>query len=134
MTSCENRGVHVVVIRGSMLGRLLAVLVLVVGIIGMHHVVATGCAFVTGSHSSTHGQELVSSNSLAEAVTDVASAEPVDVAGTVCVAIIVLWILAAPLRRRLFAVRDSVGEAAPAESFAPLARPPDLHLLSISRT
>lgn len=134
MTSCENRGVHVVVIRGSMLGRLLAVLVLVVGIIGMHHVVATGCAMVTGSHSSTHGQELVSSNFIAETVTDVASAAPVDIAGAVCVAIIVFWILAAPLRRRLFAVRDSVGEAAPAESFAPLARPPDLHLLSISRT
>lgn len=134
MPSCENRGVHVVAIRGSMFGRLLAVLVLVVGIIGMHHVVATGCAMVTGSHSLTHGQELDSSSFTAETETDVASAAPVDLAGTVCVAIIVLWILAAPLRRRLYAARDSVGEAAPAESFAPLARPPDLHLLSISRT
>lgn len=127
--------------------RLLAALVLVVGVAAMHHLVASGCLSMQQAHSADHAvahavdvspgvvpAPSVSDASSREAATD---AVPVDHSGAaVCLAVLVLLWSAAPVLRWWRGRRDS--HRLPGQAAAVVAllrgRPPDLAQLSVSRT
>lgn len=132
---------RIVDVQGNRLRRLALVLALVAGIVGMHHIVATGCTVVTASHASTHTQVENTAHMThvggAELTSDSrqqSDAASVEAAGVMCMAIVVLWMFVAPQRQRLRSRSHAVTADVSGEIFPPLPRPPDIHALSISRT
>lgn len=133
---------RIVDVQGSRLRRLALVLALVAGIVGMHHMVAAGCTVVAASHASTHTQVENTAHMThvggAEVTSDSGqhsdAAASVEAAGALCLAVVVLWMFAVPLRQRLRNRSHDLTAEVPGEKFPPLPRPPDIHALSISRT
>lgn len=133
---------RIVDVQGNRLRRLALVLALVAGIVGMHHIVATGCTVMTAPHASTHTQventAHMTHSGAAEVPKDAGQQSDgvatVKAAGAMCMAIVVLWLFVVPLRKSLRNRSHAVTADVPGEIFPPLPRPPDIHALSISRT
>lgn len=145
----------VITVAGSVLRRCLICAALVIGLVAMHHLVATGCATVMGSHE--HGgassvlaedpssSERVSSGLLALDTHPAAASDheaapagtaPLGGAMSVCLAALVLLLV---LRRPATWLAVFIRERKRTPSMAMRQRslveqPPDLDLLSISRT
>lgn len=140
----DNRGVSTV---GRLIPRLLSVGVLALALVGMHHLVVAACHQAAGH--SAHGSTLAVSTSHDHAAPDSAPMAPLPApldapdapgglvgAAATCLAILLMVVgLVLPrllARLRHLAVRDrSLGTTR--VFFRPVA-PPDLTLLSVSRT
>lgn len=145
----------VVSVAGSVLQRLLVVAALIVGLVAMHHLVATGCAAVMGGHdhattaSAAPGSALSHDSASGEFVSlesqlemaaghesHPATAVSLGGAASLCLAIVVFLLI---LRRPTTVIAAWFGEhrvlkrpLSPARQR--VEQPPDLTVLSISRT
>lgn len=137
---------HGLSVNGSALGRVIAAVLLVVGIAAMHHLVVTGCAASPAGHEGIHASHDESVTGLDPAPPAFADAQEVAVpsgasepseghGAAACLAVLLtLWVMAPLvryLRRRRVTHMSGLHrcDAAPAQ-----VRPPDLHSLSVSRT
>lgn len=127
---------RVIEVKGSLRVRLAAVFLVVIGLVGMHHLVTVGCASVLSGHSDGHAMA-----DLAPPVVDadvLASSDHEMDAATgagICLAVLVFSILILT-RRSSWIRRDSLAMARVHQRCMSLRRtdPPDLLVLSISRT
>ena len=126
---------------GSTLGRIVACALLVVGIAVMHHVVVTGCSTLTSSAGHGHASHVPVSTdassadaAVADGLGEVPPAQ--SPAAAICLAIILGGWLMVPLVRAWRTRRDSEPAKHPRDRAVVNvpARPPDLVLLSVSRT
>ncbi len=137
---------------GGVASRLVVVALLALGLVGMHHLVIAACHHVpslthsastpvamhaseASSHATGHGLPAIATEGISQGSSDGAPMGLVDVAATCLAVILMLVILLAPrlmsrLRRLLAPDRFPLS----AHAVARLVAPPDLHLLSISRT
>lgn len=146
---------------GSVLRRIAVVAAVVVGLIAMHHLVATGCALATGHHgaASIQASSVTGPPDVSTAHTGHPDERAQPVAGTyrvvgfdslldeddvsegttsiiACVAVLVLLLILARSRSRSTALKDRAGlrfTVAPMAD-SQVSRPPDLRALSICRT
>lgn len=126
--------------------RLLATLVLVVGVAAMHHLVASGCTSMQPAHSPDHAVAhtievspvvvVASSGSDASSRDAATGAVSVEHSGdAVCLAVIVLlWSVAPLLRWWRGRGEDQLHSHARGTAILLVDRPPDLIQLSVSRT
>lgn len=148
---CQNKAMRGVIIGGSTALRLSAIIFVIVGLIGMHQLVNLVCSAMSTEQGSTHSQS--SGASQAHGTHETHSLNPSALEssidpmwesdsrtqqsdlGMACVAILIIFVVAIPLfrmiaiRRRVISVYHS-----PPAVFPRAADPPDLKLLSISRT
>lgn len=123
--------------RGSLLARIASSALLVLALIGMHHLTAVGCAAVVGDHPHHEAIAVVHG--------DVPTGQPDDhgapsadspiTPGAVCLAVLFTVALAIPVIRLLMPREGNKDRDA--ARFPDLQRdkdPPDLTALSISRT
>ena len=130
----------------STLGRVISCALLIIGIAVMHHVVVTGCSTLVGSAGPSHAVQGHASHAPASIDASSADAAVADGLGEVppaqspaaaiCLAIILGGWLMVPLARAWRIRRDTEPTEHPRDRAivdVP-ARPPDLVLLSVSRT
>ena len=111
------------------------VLVVVAGLVGMHHLTALGCSAPPSQHTSIHymhdssSPDLPGENAAGDAITDA------SMVGAICLALLVALGVIRPASGVLFVRRSRT------ERLQGVARsrprdpdPPDLYALSISRT
>ena len=130
----------------STLGRVISCALLIIGIAVMHHVVVTGCSTLAGSAGQGHAAQGHASHAPASIDAPSADAAVADGLGEVppaqspaaaiCLAIILGGWLMVPLVRAWRIRRDTEQTAHPRDrAIVDIpARPPDLVLLSVSRT
>ena len=151
----------VVSVTGGMLRRALAAAVLILGLVAMHHLVATGCATVLGGHDhasiasasvdSSFGDHLMSGAFASTESEPMTTTEPMTAAGheshsetaaplggaaSLCLAVVVLILV---LRRPVTWVTGGLRHRYRMRSMAMrprslLEQPPDRNVLSVSRT
>lgn len=130
--------------KGGLVSRLVVVALLAVGLVGMHHLVVAACHHATGpttaalaadsphsTHELPHGETApIPQQAPEEAPTDLLGA------AATCLAILLMIVLliAPRLLSRLRRVMVPDLMWAPPRLVARLLVPPDLHLLSVSRT
>jgi len=123
------------------MARLLAALLLVVGVAAMHHLVASGCLSGPTTHDGVHAvhagaEGAESADSPVEHVTSSGATDVHPAGAAVCLAVLVLLWSAAPVLRWWRDRRDShrLRGQSGATVALPMGRPPDLVQLSVSRT
>lgn len=148
-------------VTGTALRRIVVIAAVVLGLVAMHHLVATGCALATGHHGGTEIQtnhisghpegpglpahhlpaEPGVGNGSAAIVGFDALIEGEDANGgtasvIACVAVLVMLLILARCRGRSGAPQDLADQRQPESPALPsqVTRPPDLRALSISRT
>lgn len=143
--SCQNHGMRVVTIGGSQSHRLIVVIVLIVGLVGMHHLISVTCSAVVsepGAHHSVapaaapvEAQTPVNpETSTDHNVSQGTQAQPLDL-GSACIAILFVISLAIPsLRAMVRRKRISTALVLMDIRELPVTHPPELKRLSISRT
>jgi len=126
---------------GSTLGRVVACALLIIGIAVMHHVVVTGCSTMPSSAGHGHASHVPASTDASSADAAVANGlgevpPAQSPAATICLAIILGGWLMVPMVRAWRIRRDAEPTEHPRDRAAVdiPARPPDLVLLSVSRT
>ena len=131
----------VVSIGGSLTQRIVIVLIVISGIVGMHHLVSVSCAVVItdhGSHTAVPRLDLNSDRMRVIAadsnVTPDMNALPSNT-GSICLAVLLLFTVAIPTlsgikKRKVFHSNRS----SPRTQYMRTSDPPDLKLLAISRT
>ncbi len=146
----HHGGVPVVAIQGSLVRRMLVTVLLVVALVGMHHLVASDCALHVDSHQVAHvadGDRQAAPApphvSDAHSVVDFNWVQPPAGSGNgtdlptvmTCVAILLLLVLL--VRPRSWMSQRSWWDARRSQrqpGLISVVRAPDLHQLSISRT
>lgn len=120
----------------SMRVRIMAALLLTMGLIGMHHLIAIGCAsFGSASHDVHVAVSEGSTQSTTEAADVAPVAESRSDAGATCLAIVLTFVFAAVVRGWLMQRHRMSGGTRASEPLRSHERgPPDLHILSVSRT
>lgn len=142
--SGHNRGVTWI---GGMTSRLVVVALLAVGLVGMHHLVVVACHHVAASSTTpaplgmdTHDatSHATGHGSPAPVKQDAPHEAPAGLIGAAatCLAIVLMLVLlvAPRLTSRLRRVLVPDRLPAPRRVVTRLLEPPDLHLLSVSRT
>ena len=136
--------------KGGLVSRLVVVALLAVGLVGMHHLVVVACHHVASSSSTTSvaaplaldvhdsGSHTAGHGLPAPAPQDAPHDAPSGLMGAAatCLAIILMLVLlvAPRLMSRLRRVLVPDRLPSPRRVVARLLEPPDLHLLSVSRT
>ena len=130
--------------KGGLVSRLVVVALLAVGLVGMHHLVVVACHHATGqatavlaaeSPHSTHGLPHDQTAPLPQQAPEEAPTDLLGAAATCLAILLMIVLLIAPRllsRLRRVLVPDLMW--APSRLVARLLAPPDLHLLSVSRT
>jgi hypothetical protein len=132
---------------GSQSHRLIVVILLIVGLVGMHHLVSVTCSAGFSEHGAHHSAALSPTAAPVEAqplvnpetstdhnVSQDTQAQPFDL-GSACIAILFVISLAIPsLRAMVRRKRISTTLALLDTRELPLTHPPELKRLSISRT
>jgi hypothetical protein len=129
---------------GSVVRRLITVALVVVGLVGMHHMVSVSCSAVFQDHGAAHTPHQVDGPMVAGPALPETSTVPDFVIGTHplqsgwgldCLAILFVVSLGIPVVRRIMTRRRSRPIPVPIEDqHFPFSDPPDLRRLSISRT
>lgn len=123
--------------RGSLLARIASSALLVLALIGMHHLTAVGCAAMVGDHSQHDAIGSVHEDLLAGQADErgAPTADSPITPGAVCLAVLFTVALVIPVIRLLMPREGNKDQDA--ARFPDLQRdkdPPDLTALSISRT
>jgi hypothetical protein len=129
---------------GSLTRRLITVALVVVGLVGMHHMVSVSCSAVFQEHGAAHSPHQVEVPMVAGPALPETSTVPDFGIGTHpqqshwgldCLAILFVVSLGIPVVRRVILRRRSRPIPVPIEDqHFPFSDPPDLRCLSISRT
>ena len=144
---CQNHGMRVVSVGGSQPHRLAIVILLIVGLVGMHHLVSVTCSAAFSEHGVHHSTAPANAPAPVDAQTPVnpetstdhnagqgTQAQPIDL-GSVCIAILFVISLAIPsLRATVRRKRISTALVLLDTRALPATHPPELKRLSISRT
>jgi hypothetical protein len=119
-----------------------------IGLVGMHHLISTGCLAGSNKHADAHVMEAQSpsndvstvseadrgTNSGAGVVQPPTNAEHSDHMSAICMAVLMLFSVIIPSARAIIARRRPLALGIRSASPPRSADPPDLRVLSISRT
>jgi hypothetical protein len=132
------------------LPELFIMLTLSIGLIGMHHLISTGCLIGTSTHAGAHVTDAEPPagdvGSVADSRADLwtssdsgfeqppANADQSEHLGAVCMAVLMLFSVIVPSTRAIIARRQPRTVRINPDSSQRSTDPPDLRVLSISRT
>lgn len=127
---------RVVEVHGLLRVRVAAVALVVVGLVGMHHLVALGCASISMGHSDSHAVSVIPPTDLEVQSPKHPGADVDTDSGTVVCLAIMVFAVSILGRRLAWIRRDPRRHVAMGHRFLGPQRtePPDLVVLSISRT
>jgi len=119
-----------------------------IGLVGMHHLISTGCLAGSNTHADAHVMEAQSPSNDVSTVSEAdrgtrsgagiaqppTNAEHSDHLGVICMAVLMLFSVIVPSVRAIIARRRPLAVGVRTASPQKSADPPDLRVLSISRT
>jgi hypothetical protein len=134
--ACQNAGVRVVEVRGSLKVRLVAVCLVVVGLVGMHHLIAVGCASIGASHSDSHLMYVMPAVEHDVEPSGQHGTDPSGSTGSIACLAVMVFAVSLLARRSSWVRRDPSRLLTTDRRLLGPQRsePPDLVVLSISRT
>jgi hypothetical protein len=146
-TLCQDHVMRVVTAGGSLGYRLATVVLIIAGLIGMHHMVSVACSAVLNPHGPSHELEFTNIE-LIPALPTISRADtyfhPSEIdspaldrhVGLDCLAILLVIAVAIPILRELMNRRKPLGHAHEnvQSRYFQATHPPDLKRLPISRT
>jgi len=125
---CHNAKMRVVSADGSLWARVAAVSVVLIGLIGMHHLIALGCASIGAGHSDSHSTYVMPPVEHDGEPSSHHETDPSGDVGSIACLAIMVFVFSLLTRRTSWVRRDPPGRLAINRRFLGPQRnePPDL--------